>query len=145
VVAAQRDEAAVRAWQEEQWPALKKGVADEGRTIVWVDEAAFYLLPARVRTYAPRGKTPQVRVFLTRDHLSAISAVTATGRLYLAVQERAFRAPDVVRFLRHLLSHLPGKLLVIWDGSPIHRAGGQGLRARGDADGRDRGWGAGVL
>jgi transposase len=25
-----------------------------------------------------------------------------------------------VRFLRHLLRHLPGKLLVIWDGSPIH-------------------------
>jgi hypothetical protein len=28
----------------------------------------------------------------------------------------------VVRFLRHLLRHLPGPLLVVWDGSPIHRA-----------------------
>lgn len=37
------------------------------------------------------------------------------------VQERAFHSPDVVRFLKHLLHHLPGKLLVIWDGSPIHR------------------------
>jgi transposase len=26
-----------------------------------------------------------------------------------------------VRFLEHLLRHLPGKLLVIWDGAPIHR------------------------
>jgi transposase len=26
-----------------------------------------------------------------------------------------------VRFLRHLLRHLPGKLLVLWDGAPIHR------------------------
>lgn len=25
-----------------------------GRTIVWIDESSFYLLPARVRTYAPR-------------------------------------------------------------------------------------------
>ena len=28
--------------------------------------------------------------------------------------------PDVVRFLRHLLRHIPGLLLVIWDGAPIH-------------------------
>jgi DDE superfamily endonuclease len=27
----------------------------------------------------------------------------------------------VVQFLRHLVRHLPGKLLVIWDGAPIHR------------------------
>ena len=27
----------------------------------------------------------------------------------------------MVRFLKHLLRHLPGKLLVVWDGSPIHR------------------------
>jgi transposase len=27
----------------------------------------------------------------------------------------------VVRFLKHLLRHILGKILVIWDGSPIHR------------------------
>ena len=89
---------------------------------MWVDESGFYLLPARVRTYAPRGRTPVLRVPLTRDHLSVISAITPEGKLYLHVRERALRAPDVVRFLRHLLDHLPGKLLVLWDGSPIHRA-----------------------
>lgn len=26
-----------------------------------------------------------------------------------------------MRFLRHLLRHIPGKLLVIWDGASIHR------------------------
>ena len=24
-------------------------------------------------------------------------------------------------FLRHLMRHIPGKLLVVWDGAPIHR------------------------
>jgi transposase len=79
------------------------------------------LLPASVRTYAPRGHTPSLRVPLTRDHLSVISGITVAGELLLMVQERAYRSPDVVRFLRHLLRHLPGKLLVIWDGAPIHR------------------------
>jgi transposase len=90
--------------------------------IVWVDESGFYLLPGCVRTYAPCGQTPVLRVRLTRDHLAAIGAVTADGRLLQQTQDHPLRGPDVVRFLRHLLGHLPGKLLVIWDGAPIHRA-----------------------
>ncbi len=90
--------------------------------MVWVDESGFYLLPGAVRTYAPRGQTPILRVPLTRDHLSAISAITPDGRLFLAMQDHAYKGPDVVRFLRYLLRHIAGKLLVIWDGSPIHRA-----------------------
>jgi transposase len=87
---------------------------------VFVDEAGFYLLPAGVWTYAPKGQTPILRVPLTRDHLSAISAITPDGRLYMMVQEDAFKGPAIVRFLRHLLRHIPGKLLIIWDGLPAH-------------------------
>ena len=29
----------------------------------------------------------------------------------------------MVRFLKHLMRQIPGKLLIIWDGSPIHRGG----------------------
>ena len=94
----------------------------ERRTIVWVDEAAFYPLPGVVRTYAPRGETPILDALLTRDHLSAISGLTRDGQLLRQVREHAFRAPAVVEFLRHLLRQIPGPLLVIWDGAPIHRA-----------------------
>jgi transposase len=51
-----------------------------------------------------------------------IGGLTAEGRLLLQMQERAFRGPAVVRFLQHLLRQIPGPLLVIWDGAPIHRA-----------------------
>jgi transposase len=102
--------------------STQKKAEAEGRTIVWVDEAGFYLVPARVRTYAPRGQTPRLRVPLTRDQLSAMSALTSSGRVLMHVQDEAFRGPGVVRFLRHLLRHIPGKLLVIWDGAPIHRS-----------------------
>ncbi len=87
---------------------------------MFVDEAGFYLLPAVVRSYAPIGETPVLRVPLTWDHLSVISAVTPAGDLYLMMQEHAFKGPAIVRFLKHLLRHLPGKLLVIWDGLPAH-------------------------
>jgi transposase len=72
-----------------------------------------------VRSYAPRGQTPILRVPLTRDHLSVISGIKLDDRLLLLIHERPIRGPDV-RFLQHLLRHIPGQLLVIWDGAPIH-------------------------
>lgn len=74
-----------------------------------------------VRTYAPVGKTPIIRAPLSRDHLSVMGGITPEGKLYMMVQERAYKSEDVVRFLQQLLWYIPGKLLVIWDGAPIHR------------------------
>ena len=100
----------------------KKGALKEGRTIVFADQSGFYLLPMLVRTYAPVGQTPVLHEHLTRDHLSAMSGITLEGKLYMIEQERAFKGEDVVRFLKHLMRQIGGKLLVIWDGAPIHRS-----------------------
>ncbi len=78
-------------------------------------------MPTVVRTYAPIGQTPILQEQLSRDHLSVISGISLEGKLLMMEQERAFKGEDVVRFLRHALREIPGKLLVIWDGSPIHR------------------------
>ncbi len=75
-----------------------------------------------VRTWAPRGQTPLLRVKLTRDHLSAISGITLDGRLFMQVRPISYDAEAVVGFLRVLLRKVPGKIILIWDGSPIHRA-----------------------
>jgi transposase len=101
----------------------QKGALKEDRTIVFCDQSGFYLLPLVVRTYAPVGETPILKENLTRDHLCAMSGITLEGKLYMLEQERAFKGEDVVRFLKHLLRQIPAKLLLIWDGSPIHRGG----------------------
>jgi hypothetical protein len=93
-------------------PGQKKA-QQEKRTIVFVDESGFYLLPSVVRTFAPCGQTPVLRERLTRDHLSAISGVTPDGKLYMQVQATPFRSPDVVGFLQHLRRHIRGKALVL--------------------------------
>lgn len=100
----------------------KKGAEADGRTIVFVDQSGFALLPSVVRTYAPAGQTPILRVSFKRERVSAISGITMDGKLFHQKQYRAYRSVDVVRFLKHLLRHIEGKLLVIWDGAPIHRA-----------------------
>jgi transposase len=100
----------------------EKRALKEGRTIVFADQSGFYLLPMVVRTYAPMGETPILGEHLSRAHLSAMSGITLEGKLYMLEQDRAFKGDDVVRFLKHLLHQIPGKLLIVWDGSPIHRS-----------------------
>jgi hypothetical protein len=73
----------------------KKGALKEDRTIMFVDQSGFYLLPSVVRTYAPVGQTPILHEKLTRDHLSAMSGITLEGKLLMLEQERAFKGEDV--------------------------------------------------
>lgn len=75
-----------------------------------------------MRTDAPVGHTPVLREWWTRDHLSAISAISPAGKLSFHGQDHPINSADVVTFLEHLRREIPGRLVIIWDGSPIHRS-----------------------
>ncbi len=119
--AIQRDEAEIQRWQTRTWLEIRKRAVLEHRTLIFVDESGFYLLPALLRTYAPIGETPILKVFETRDHLSMMSGITPQGWLFTRSSYEALTGMDSVHFLKHMHSQIDKKLLVIWDGSPIHR------------------------
>jgi transposase len=119
--ASQRDEVAIQRWCRVEWPKLLKQAAASGQTVVFMDEVGFRLLPALVRTYAPRGQTPALKVPYSHDHLSMMGAMTLDGKLLTWIQDHSVKGPDVVRFLKHLLANISGKILLIWDNLPAHR------------------------
>src|ERR1019366_8086323 len=69
VRASQRDEAAIGTWLHETWPALKKRAENEARTMVFLDESAFYMRPMVTKTWAPIGEAVELTGPLKRDHL----------------------------------------------------------------------------
>lgn len=119
--AIQRDEEAIARWRVKSWPALKEKARRERRRLVFVDESGFYLLPGVVRTYSPRGRTPIVDEWQTRDHLSVMGGVTTEGKVYTLVRPQALNGLHTIAFLIHLGRVAGDRLLVVWDGSPIHR------------------------
>lgn len=119
--ASQRDEGAIRLWRIQTWPRLLAEARQQRRTLVFVDEAGFYLLPSVVKTYAPRAHTPVLRAKLTRDHLSVMAGMTPAGKLYTLARQESLNGSHSVEFLVHLTRVATERLLVIWDGSPIHR------------------------
>lgn len=119
--AIQRDDEAIQRWRDETWPELRRRARRERRTLVFEDESGFYLLPGMVKTYAPEGLTPVLREKQTRDHLSVMGGMTPEGRVYTLVRPESLNGLHSIEFLLHLLRVAGERLLVIWDGSPIHR------------------------
>jgi transposase len=119
--ATQRDDAAIESWRREVWPELLQRSRRERRVLVFVDESGFYLLPGVVKTYAPEGRTPELRAKLTRDHLSVMGGMTPSGKIYTLARQEPLNGQHTVEFLIHLGRVAGDRWLVIWDGSPIHR------------------------
>ena len=74
------------------------------------------------RTLSLNYDSPVVRFTAALDSYDHLSAISMTGDLYLAVQDHSYKSPDVIGILEQLPAQIPGKLLVIWDGAPIHRS-----------------------
>lgn len=62
---------------------------------------------------------------LTRDHLSVVSAVTATAQLYSQVYSHSIDGPTFLLFVQHLVDKVGGPLILCWDRASIHRAEAQ--------------------
>ena len=100
---------------------FKKKARRQGRMIVFIDESGLSTRPTRARTWAPRGQTPVLQETFNWKSLSVIGGL-ALWRFYFQMHPGSIKSLQVIQFLRHLRRHLPGKLLLLWDGAPIHRS-----------------------
>ena len=53
--------------------------------------------------------------------LSVIAGITLWN-FYFQIHAGSIKSPQVIAFLKALLRHLPGPLLILWDGAAIHRS-----------------------
>jgi transposase len=89
--------------------------------IVCIDESGLSTRPTRVRTWALRGQTPLLQETFNWKSLSIIGGL-ALLRFYFQIHKGSIKGPQVIEFLKHLQRHIPGKILILWDGAPIHRS-----------------------
>jgi transposase len=104
----------------------KKNATRLGAYLVFVDESGFLLIPPVRRTWAPRGQTPVVRHHQKRDRISVISGLSISPQrkhlgLYYWLHTKNIQHEEVCLFLRHLLQHLRGHIIVVWDNGTIHK------------------------
>jgi transposase len=118
----EQDRAAVRRWLRQDYPEIVRRAKQVRGVVVWGDETGLRADDVRGRSYAPRGRTPVVRVCQTRMKLSLITAVTNRGALRWMIVDGAVNGPTFIRFLARLIRDARGKVFLIVDRLKAHRA-----------------------
>ena len=123
----EQDPAAVRRWLRRDYPEIAARAKTEGGTLFWGDGRTYTSDglrsdDVRGRSYAPRGRTPEVRVNHKRANLGLVSAVTNKGELRWMVLDGAVKAASLLRFLARLVRDVERKVFLILDRLPVHRS-----------------------
>jgi transposase len=118
----ERDPKAVALWLQQTYPALKKRAKRLGAKIFFLDEAGFQSDPPLGRTYGLKGQTPVVVTSGQRQSLNVISAVNARGEFWAATYTGKLNAEAFVAFLKNFLKGRAGRLFLVVDGHPAHKA-----------------------
>ena len=119
----ERDPEAVALWVKETYPKLKKRAKRLGAKIFFLDEAGFQSDPPLGRTYGLKGKTPVVKTSGQRQSLNVISADNARGEFWAATYNGKLNAEAFVAFLQNFMQGRTGKVFLVVDGHPAHKAG----------------------
>ena len=120
--ATERDEAAIRAWMEQDYPAIVKRARKEKAEIHWADETGISNQAHYGRSFAPEGETPVIPRPAKRFTQSMISSVTNQGKLRFMIYDGALNTAIFLMFLRRLIKGADRKRFVIVDNLRVHRA-----------------------
>ncbi len=94
-------------------------VQEVGRIVAFVDESGLSERLHWKRIGAPKGQTPVLQYQFNWNACSAVAGVTFWN-FYFRLFAGAVGRPEVTEFLKHLLRHLGGEVLIVWEGLPAH-------------------------
>lgn len=108
--------------------AHSKKASETEAHLVLIDETGLFLNPLVRRTWSVIGATPILDVDGdTHDKVSVIGAVSVSpqrrrlGFYFATAPDGFYNAVKVVEFLRDLLKHLRGNVIVVWDNGRNHK------------------------
>lgn len=121
--ASQRDDEAVKKWLSEEWPKIKAHCRRWQAILYFQDEAGVSLIPIRGKTWAPKGKTPVVKVTGKRGGLCVTSAISPAGKMIFRLEKKRINALMHIEFLEKILKQHPRrKIIIVEDRAPAHRS-----------------------
>lgn len=113
---------AVKEWMDVTYPLIARQAKAEGAEIHWGDETGVRSDCQHGRSYAPRGKTPVVRLRGQRFSTNMISSVTNQGKLRWMIYHDTLNSEVFIRFLDRLAKDSGRKVLLIVDNLRVHHS-----------------------
>jgi transposase len=91
--------------------------------IIFIDETGFSFQLGTGTTWAPKGRTPELRRVSKRRQVSTAIGLTTSGRICKKHFDHAIHGKDAVVHLEHLCREVHGAKILIWDRLQAHRSG----------------------
>lgn len=112
----------VKQWLEEQYPGISRRAKQENAEIQWADETGLCNTSYYGRSYAPRGKTPAIRLPAKPQRINLISTVTNQGKVRFMVYRDTMTAQTMIRFMGRLIKDVERKVFLIVDNLRVHHS-----------------------
>lgn len=118
----EQSDKAVQKWLNEDYPDIASRAKEEGAEIHWGDETGIRSDDVKGRSYAPKGKTPVIKLKGKRERLNMLSTVTNRGKLRFTLFTKAMNAEILIAFLTRLIKQSDKKIFLILDNLPVHHS-----------------------
>jgi transposase len=113
---------AVQKWLNEEYPDIKAKAGAEGAEIHWGDETGLCNNSQHGRSYAPKGKTPAIRLPAKRERINLISTITNQGKVRFMLYRKTMNSDMMIRFLKRLIKDADRKVFLILDNLRVHHS-----------------------
>jgi transposase len=118
----EQDNEKIQKWLKTDYPRILEEAEKEDAEIHWTDETGVALSTFYARSYAPKGKTPIVKLPARQGHISLISSITNRGDLRFMMYRGALNTDLFITFMERLLQDTTRKIYLIVDNLQVHKA-----------------------
>lgn len=110
----------VKKWLKTEYPKIKAKAKRENGEIFWGDETGLRNNCQHERGYAPKGKTPVIKITVNSQSINMISAVTNQGKVRFRIFEGNMNADVLIDFMMRLVNSADKKVFLILDNLRVH-------------------------
>lgn len=118
----EQDKEKIKRWLEVEYPKIEAEAKEQGAEIHWGDETGVALSTFYARSYAPKGKTPAIRLPARQGHISFISSITNRGDMRFMMYRGALNISLFITFAERLIEDAEKKIYLIIDNLQVHKA-----------------------
>ncbi len=112
----------VALWLETTYPKIQAKAKKEKAEIHWGDETGIQNDAYHARGFAPKGKTPVVRINATKSRINMISSITNRGKVRFMLYQESMTAKVLIKFMSRLIKDSERKVFLILDNLRVHHS-----------------------
>lgn len=113
---------AVQQWLDSAYPVIAARAQQEKAEIHWGDETGIQSDAYNAKGFAPKGKTPVVRLNAKKSSINMISSITNQGKVRFMLYQENMTSQVFIKFLSRLAKDAKRKVFLVLDNHRVHHS-----------------------